>query len=79
MGSRGFSKRPYKIKLSDGVNETKDNKSVNGRTGFKLRNVCYDCSYVRQKIVHDIGHAMGVVLPQSGFARLYMNGEPYGL
>jgi len=31
-----------------------------------------------KKIVHDIGHAMGVILPQSGFARLYMNGIPYG-
>ncbi|OUM64174.1 hypothetical protein PIROE2DRAFT_60852 [Piromyces sp. E2] len=79
MGSRGFAKRPYKIKLSDGDNDIKDNKSLNGRTGFKLRNLCFDCSYVRQKIVTDVGHAMGVILPQVGFARLYMNGEPYGL
>jgi len=79
MGSRGFAKRPYKIKLSDGVNDNKDNKSVNGRKGFKLRNLAFDCTYVRQKIVTDVGHAMGVILPQVGFARLYMNGEPYGL
>ncbi|ORX47317.1 coth-domain-containing protein [Piromyces finnis] len=79
MGSRGFAKRPYKIKLSDGPNDTKDNKSVNGRNSFKLRNLAYDCSYVRQKIVTDVGHAIGVILPQVSFARLYMNGEPYGL
>jgi len=79
MGSRGFSKRPYKIKLSDGINETKENKSVNGRKAFKLRNLAYDCTYIKQKIVTDVGHAIGVILPQVGFARLYMNGEPYGL
>ncbi|ORX85304.1 coth-domain-containing protein [Anaeromyces robustus] len=79
MGSRGFAKRPYKIKLSDGPDDTKENKSINGRKAFKLRNLAYDCTYVRQKIVTDVGHAIGVILPQVGFARLYMNGEPYGL
>jgi len=79
MGTRGFAKRPYKIRLSDGDNDTKENKSVNGRTSFKLRNLIHDCTYVKQKIATDVGHAIGVIFPQVGFARLYMNGEPYGL
>jgi hypothetical protein len=79
MGSRGYAKRPYKIKLSDGDNDSKDNKSVNGRKQFKLRNLVFDCTYVKQKIATDVGHAIGLILPQVGFARLYMNGEPYGL
>ncbi|KAL6607307.1 coth-domain-containing protein [Neocallimastix californiae] len=79
MSTRGFAKRPYKVKLSDGLNETKENKSVFGRKQFKLRSLVQDCSYVKQKLVADVGHAMGVYLPQSGFTRLYMNGEPYGL
>jgi len=79
MGTRGFAKRPYKVKLSEGVNDTKENKSVNGRKSFKLRSLVHDCTYIKQKIVSDVGHAIGVILPQVGFARLYMNGEPYGL
>jgi len=79
MGSRGYSKRPYKIKLSDDSNDSKDNRSLFGRTSFKLRSLVYDCSYVKQKIATDVGHAMGAILPQVGFARLYMNGVPYGL
>jgi len=79
MGSRGYSKRPYKIKLSDNPKDSKNNRSLYSRTSFKLRSLIYDCSYVRQKITTDIGHAMGVILPQVGFARLYMNGIPYGL
>lgn len=79
MGTRGHAKRPYKIKLSDGDGEIKDNRVLFGRKSFKLRNLVFDCTYVRQKILTDIGHSMGLILPQVGFARLYMNGEPYGL
>jgi len=75
MGSRGFAKRPYKIEIS-GSNESKD---IYGRGKFKLRNMVYDCTYIKNKLTIDIETSMGMASGQDGFARLYLNNTPLGL
>jgi len=75
MGSRGFAKRPFKIEIS-GSNESED---IYGRSKFKLRNMVYDCTYIKNKLTIDIETSLGMVSGQDGFARLYINNTPFGL
>jgi len=72
QGSRGQSKRPFQIVLNDG-------DELYNRDKFKLRNIVKDCTGIKNKIVIDIGNAIGLPSTQSGFARFYLNDYAFGL
>jgi len=75
MGSRGFQKRPFKVEIT-GANELEE---IYGRSKFKLRNLVYDCTYIKNKLAVDIETSLGMVSGQDGFARFYVNNQPFGL
>jgi len=79
MGTRGHKKRPFKISLSKGENDSKTNTEVYDRSSFKLRNLVYDPSYIKNKMTVDIMTSLGIPVAQSNFARFYINNTPFGL
>jgi len=78
QGSRGFPKRPFKIKLDD-KSENKDNQKIFGRDKLKLRNCIYDCTYIKNKLAVDISTSLGLPAGQASPARFYLNDFPFGL
>jgi len=79
MSTRGHKKRPFKISLSDDKNEPKTNRELYNRSTFKLRNLVYDSSYIKNKLAVDIMTSAGIPVLQSSFARFYINNTPFGL
>jgi len=79
MGTRGYQKHPYKISLSENDSDPKSNKEIYDRSTFKLRNMIYDASYIKNKLVTDIMNSMGLPVAQSTHARFYINDSPMGL
>jgi len=78
QGSKGQEKKPYKIELS-GNEEDKANSEIYDRKEFKLRNVRFDESAIKNKLVGDIAESLGLPNSQSAPCRLYMNNVSYGL
>jgi len=78
MGSRGFKKHPFKVSLSENPTDSKENTEVYNRSGFKLRNLVYDSSYIKNKMTLDVLNSIGVPAPQSTHARFYINNTPFG-
>lgn len=76
MGSRGFQKRPFKIEIT-GADGEEDN--IYNRSKFKLRNMVYDCTYIKNKVVVDMETSLSMASGQDGFARFYVNNQPFGL
>ncbi|ORX86416.1 coth-domain-containing protein [Anaeromyces robustus] len=74
MGSRGFKKRPFKVEITD--NNPND---LYSRSKFKLRNMVYDCTYIKNKLAIDIETSLGMASGQDGLARFYVNSQPFGL
>eukprot|EP00833_Pecoramyces_ruminatium_P012554 jgi/Orpsp1_1/1186586/evm.model.d7180000051689.1 len=72
QGSRGQSKRPFQIVLNDG-------DELYNRDKFRLRNIVKDCTAIKNKLVVDIGNAIGLPSTQAGFARFYLNDYAFGL
>jgi hypothetical protein len=75
QGSRGFKKRPFKVEITDASNPNE----IYNRQKFKLRNMVYDCTYIKNKLGVDIGTSLGMASGQDGFARFYVNNQPFGL
>jgi len=78
QGSRGYPKRPFKIKLDEDSND-KDNKKAFGRDKFKLRNCVFDCTYIKNKLAVDLSTSLGLPAGQSSPARFYLNNYAFGL
>jgi len=79
MASRGHKKHPFKVSLSENATDSKENTEVYNRSGFKLRNLVYDSTYIKNKITYDVLNSIGVPIPQSTHARFYINNTPFGL
>jgi len=78
QGSRGYPKRPFKIKLDDKSSD-KDNQEIFGRDKFKLRNCVFDCTYIKNKLAVDLSTSLGLPAGQSSPARFYLNNYAFGL
>lgn len=78
QGSRGFPKRPFKVKLDDESSD-KDNRKIYGRDKFKLRNCIYDCTFIKNKLAVDLSNSLGLPAGQSSPARFYLNNYAFGL
>jgi len=78
QGSRGYPKRPFKIKL-DEKSADKDNQKIFGRDKFKLRNCVFDCTYIKNKLAVDLSTSLGLPAGQSSPARFYLNDNAFGL
>ncbi|OUM56219.1 hypothetical protein PIROE2DRAFT_19266 [Piromyces sp. E2] len=78
QGSRGYPKRPFKIKLDD-ESADKDNQKIYGRDMFKLRNCVFDCTYIKNKLTVDLSTSLGLPAGQSSLARFYLNNYAFGL
>jgi len=78
QGSKGQEKKPYKIELSENE-EDPGNTEIFSRKEFKLRNVRFDESAIKNKLVGDIAESLGLPNSQSAPCRLYMNNVSYGL
>jgi len=70
MYARSYGKVGFNIKL---------NKELLGRKSIRLRPDDTDKTHLHSKICSDIANRMGVPSIQGTFARLYMNGEFWGL
>ncbi|OUM63740.1 hypothetical protein PIROE2DRAFT_9679 [Piromyces sp. E2] len=71
----GFGSRKYK-KLSFGM---KYNKKFLGRKAIKLRGMPTDASLIREPLTSELFKAVGVPVQEGTYARLFMNGEIFGL
>jgi len=78
QGSKNKNKKPYKIDLSPSEEDT-DNSEIFKRKEFKLRNLYFDKSYIRNKLAADIAESMGLPITQFSLCRLYINNKSYGL
>jgi len=78
QGSRGYPKRPFKVKL-DGDSADKDNQKIYGRDKFKLRNCVFDCTFIKNKLAVDLSTSLGLPAGQSSPARFYLNDYAFGL
>ncbi|ORY24931.1 hypothetical protein LY90DRAFT_675039 [Neocallimastix californiae] len=78
QGSKTQEKKPYKIELSENEQEPY-NAEVYDRKEFKLRNVRFDESGIKNKIVGDMAESLGLPISQSAPCRLYINNVSYGL
>jgi len=78
QGSKNKNKKPYKIDLSPNE-EDQSNSEIFKRKEFKLRNLYFDHSYIRNKLASDIAESMGMPITQSSLCRLYINNKSYGL
>jgi len=78
QGSRGYPKRPFKVKL-DSESADKNNQKIFGRDKFKLRNCVFDCTYIKNKLAVDISTSLGLPAGQSSPARFYLNDNAFGL
>jgi len=78
QGSRGYPKRPFKVKLDDN-SEDKDNRKIFSRDKFKLRNCVFDCTYIKNKLAIDISNSLGLPAGQATPARFYLNDYAFGL
>jgi len=78
QGSRGYPKRPFKIKL-DSESGDKNNQKIFGRDKFKLRNCVFDCTYIKNKLAVDLSTSLGLPAGQSSPARFYLNNYAFGL
>ncbi|KAI8986432.1 coth protein-domain-containing protein [Pilobolus umbonatus] len=78
QSSKGFAKQSFKIKLNEfklvGTKEL-----LYGRNTIKLRAHETDPTFVREKLMIDCLAAAGAATVSGSWARLYINGEPYGL
>jgi len=81
QGSRLQEKKPYKIDLAeeDPEKPNKKNTTINNRKEFKLRNIRYDPSGIRNKLAGDIAESLGLPITQAAPCRLYINNKSYGL
>ncbi|OUM62435.1 hypothetical protein PIROE2DRAFT_61907 [Piromyces sp. E2] len=79
MSTRGHKKRPFKISLSDDKNDPKSNREIYNRSTFKLRNMVYDPSYIKNKLTVDIMTSLGIPVAQSSYTRFYIYDTPFGL
>ncbi|OUM64688.1 hypothetical protein PIROE2DRAFT_69196, partial [Piromyces sp. E2] len=70
MYGRSYDKVGFNIKFD---------KKFLGRKSFKLRPDSGDASKIRSKLCCDIVNRLGLPSIQGGYARLYMNGEFWGL
>jgi len=77
QGSSELEKKPYKIELAD--DNDKHNSEIYNRKEFKLRNMRYDESYIRGKLVNEMSESLGLPITQSILCRLYINNKSYGL
>ncbi|OUM63746.1 hypothetical protein PIROE2DRAFT_20635 [Piromyces sp. E2] len=71
----GYGSRLYK-KLSFGM---KFNKKFLGRKAIKLRGMPNDKSLIREPLIAELYKAVGVPVQEGTYARLFMNGETFGL
>ncbi|ORX55331.1 coth-domain-containing protein [Piromyces finnis] len=78
QGSRGYPKRPFKIKL-DSDSADKNNQKIHGRDKFKLRNCVFDCTYIKNKLAIDLSTSLGLPAGQATPARFYLNNYAFGL
>lgn len=78
QGSRGYPKRPFKVKLDDKSSDKK-NQKVFGRDKFKLRNAVFDCTFIKNKLAVDLSTSLGLPAGQSSPARFYLNNSAFGL
>jgi len=78
QGSRGYPKRPFKVKL-DEKSTNKKNQKVFGRDKFKLRNAVFDCTFIKNKLAVDLSTSLGLPAGQSSPARFYLNNDAFGL
>jgi hypothetical protein len=70
-----YKKLPFNIKLDY---KNKGQKLKNGHTSVKLSNAFLDPSFVRDPLAYEVIRRY-MPAPQCNFARLSVNGKPYGL
>lgn len=73
--SAATKKRPFRLKLNEFVKGQK----IDGIGAFNLSNAWGDPSFVREKVYYEMAAALGLKVPRSNFAALYINGEYWGL
>ncbi|ORX44688.1 coth-domain-containing protein, partial [Piromyces finnis] len=71
----GYGSRSYK-KLSFGF---KFDKKFLGRKAVKIRAMANDPTYVRERLSTELFRAVGVPAQEGAYARLFINGDIYGL
>src|SRR5512145_2391595 len=70
--SRSFEKRSFTIKLDKGL-------KWHGQSRISLNGMGSDLTLMRNRMVWDIYHAIGVVGPQTAYHRVFLNGKPQGI
>lgn len=70
--SRSMKKRSLYVKLEKG-------SKWNGQSRISLNGMGSDPSLMRNRLVWDLYHAIGVVGPDTAYYRVYLNGVPQGI
>ena len=70
FGSRLFKKLSWAIKV---------NKKFMGRKSMKFRAMASDATLIREKLATGLYKAVGVPVQEGAYARLFINGDAYGL
>jgi len=71
----GYGSRMYK-KLSFGI---KFDKKFLGRKSIKMRAMASDPTFIRERLSTELFRAVGVPVQEGAYARLFINGDNYGL
>jgi len=69
-GSRRYKKLSWAVKLD---------KKFMGRKAFKLRAVPNEPTLIRERLAEELYNAAGVPVQQGTYARVFINGDTYGL
>jgi len=78
QGSVNKNKKPFKIDLSPNEEDT-SNSEIFKRKEFKLRNLYFDKTFIRNKLASDVAESLGLPVTQNSLCRLYINNKSYGL
>lgn len=78
--SRGVGSRdPFKPALEIDFNRYVATQELYGYKRLVLDNLVQDASFLRERMAFLVFEAMGIAAPRNAFARLYVNGEYWGL
>lgn len=78
-GNSSFNGNGQKKSFKIDLNEYVAGKKYDGLKKFNLNNVFKDPSFLREKIALDFFREVGLPAPRSSYARVYLNGQYWGL
>ncbi len=73
---RDLSGKP-KFKID--INQTHSDQRLHGLKTLVLNNSVVDCSYLKEPLAYQVYRDLGLAASRTSFARVELNGDPYGL